>query len=261
VVNVADPRNPVRVGRLELTSEGASGLAIWDTTAYVSYYPLSIISIADPAQPRLLGSIARGAWGVDVRDSVLVLASGGLVWYNVAEPSNPRAIDSISFAANTFAVKFSDTIVYASSRDKLRAVSLANLHEPRMVGQCELPYEGLRLALDTPYVVVACGMAGLAIVESALTGVGERSTPPEQLAGRLRVQPNPTRGQCAAGLGSGFRGRVTVRDALGRLVCTTVVDGVVAGGVPLDLRGLPKGIYFVEVRETCQSARIAVVKY
>jgi hypothetical protein len=70
VFNVARPREPMLVGSCLLTSY-ASDLHVEDTIAFMSGSPLTIVSVGQPANPRILSTWNRGVAGLDVVDTVL----------------------------------------------------------------------------------------------------------------------------------------------------------------------------------------------
>ena len=246
IVNVARPREPVLVGSCNLEDD-AAGMWLQDTLAYVAYYPVSIINVADPADPHLIGEIRQGCSNVVVEDTVAFISSGLLTWYSVADPTSPYAIDSINLGHTARGLAVVDTVVYATSLGNLYAVNVVDLHQPRVVGTGALPYDAKRIAYAEPYLYVACWDAGVCVFETVAVGVAEPKGGVSPCGG-LRIAPNPTAG-CVEILAPGVStGYVMVRDIAGRVLQQEAARVSAEGGVMVDIRGLQAGVYFVEVK-------------
>ena len=243
IVNVARPRQPVLVGSCNLQND-AAGMWLQDTLAYVCSYPSAIINVANPASPVVVGQIWRGAWNIAVRDTVAFLSTGVLLWYNVANPAAPLAIDSINLGRTVDGLAVVDTIAYAGAIDgRLYAVSVADLHQPRVVASAELPNAASRIVFEPPYLYAACYYGGVCVLETASVGIHEPSGGPDAKPS-IAMQPNPTRGRCAVELAGLRRNRIEVRDVSGRVVMDVALQGG-QSRLTLALEKLPTGVYFL----------------
>ena len=260
IVNVARPREPVLVGSCVLPDD-AVGLWVKDTLAYVAYWPLSIVNIADPTAPTIVSQVWRGARNVTVVDTVAFLAAGLLVWYSVADPAAPYLMDSISIGHTVYGMAVADTVVYASTLDRLFAVSVSNLHRPYIIASASLPKTAYRVTYAEPYLYAACSEAGVCVFETVSVGIGEITRPGrDEGAQPLEVIPNPNRGRCilVGKLQSGMT--VAVRDVSGRTVLTKGIGACEERRFVLDVSGLNGGVYFVEVSGDGRTAGAKFVK-
>jgi hypothetical protein len=230
-----------------------------DTLAYVAYYPVSIVNVADPAAPQVIGEIRQGCSNVVVEDTVAFISSGLLSWYSVADPTAPYAIDSINLGHTARGLAVVDTIVYATSLASIYAVNVADLHQPRIVATGALPYDAKRITYAEPYLYVACWDAGVCVFETASVSLAEPRAG-EGLRGMLEAWPNPTSGWTLLTTGRPASGVVTVLDIAGRKVLTMPVRGEHEGRVMLDLRGLQTGVYFAEVESGGEAQRVKLVR-
>lgn len=262
VVNVARPREPELVGSCELPDD-AAGMCLRDTLAYVAYWPISIINVTDPENPRIVSSIWRGATNVFVKETLAYVAGGrGLFTYSVADPRNPYEIDSTGFGSYVFDVVIVDTLAYVGCRDMLRLLSVADPRNPRVIGYHSLPNYAWRLTCDVPYVYAACAGAGICIFETTQVGISEESVIPERSRSRFIAIPNPTAGRVrlVAGNSDWTQLNITVRDVLGCEVKRVRPTDRNGRTVELSLADLPAGLYFLELVSSKQTKVVEVVK-
>ena len=259
VVNIARPRSPTVVGTCNVP-DYSYGMRLRDTLAYVSTYPLTIINVSNPAQPRTIGSIPRGTWSVFVKDSFAYLAAVGLHVWNVRNPVSPQPVDSLTFGHMVYDVAVIDTLACLSCTDGLRLVSVANPHNMRVVAFRSLPYTGGRLVWAEPYVYVAVRDAGICVFEITQTGISEVERSLRMGAG-LTVAPNPVRRWSNLVVQGRAGTLATVYDALGREVLRCRVNGqYIESSTKLDLGGLSPGLYFLRLDLPDRRATVKVVK-
>jgi hypothetical protein len=112
-------------------------LAGRDTFLYLgSGSGVRILSLADSAQPRMLGQIiARSLVSqVVVQDTLLFVACGswGAQIYSVSNPAIPRELGSMDAVISDVCIK--DTFCYAVGGDALRVYNVASASDPRLAG-------------------------------------------------------------------------------------------------------------------------------
>jgi hypothetical protein len=265
VVNVARPRQPVLVGSCVLP--GTPGkLELNGTTAYVATQGVQCVDIADPSNPRIVGSYGSArVSGLVVVDTVVYGAGPytGLIALSVADPAAPRLLDSLWL---TDTLWWSDLVVVGSMAylggEHVWAVDVSDPQDLRRVTGVSWAPPGFieRMVYAEPHIYVACLDAGVCILESTAVGIADcnrwRDAGPA-----LTVTPNPTSGRLdvrIAGLGT-VGGVWTVRDVTGRAVRGgSVVAG--AGRFTVDMSAEPSGVYVIELEVNGKRHRGRIVK-
>jgi hypothetical protein len=164
VFNIADPRNPVRVGAC---ADSGFPICVAGSHVYLAeQHGLNIVDVSDPTSPHRVASIGGDqAISVTVRDSVCFFgtASSGLRIYNVRNPAAPAYIGSLPGIqpADLYLPPTCDTVLYTPV---FHAVNIADLHNPRIIGQTSLP--------GWDYGVTAVPALGHALVADYFCGLG-----------------------------------------------------------------------------------------
>jgi hypothetical protein len=133
-IDVSVPDNP----RFAASRPTATGRACVtrDTLAYLAEdYQLEIFSIANPRNPRLVGScgLPNSTWGMCLKDSLAFVANlTSLQIVSVANPGLPVVI-GVSPVDGVLGVAVSDTIAYAAGYSGLTSVSVANPVAPYVI--------------------------------------------------------------------------------------------------------------------------------
>jgi len=248
VVNVARSRQPVLVGSCNLP-EASYGIALQDSLAYVTTYPFAIVSVANPTQPRIIGSIWKGAFGIAVRDTLVYVAGGDLFTYSVARPTQPYLVDSLYVGDFVSAVAVIDTLAYVGCDQGVRIVNIATPRNPIVIGLATTPYVVWRVVYAAPYAYAVCWNAGVCIFETTQTGITEHGHNAVWTGRRVQVRPTVVSGVIAVGW-TGFGGervRLSVYDVLGRVVASKELNYLSDGTARLSLGQLAPGAYFVEL--------------
>jgi len=230
--------------RLAFVANGVSGL--------------QIVSVAQPDSPAIVGALTppNGACGVAVIDTFAYVASGNLYIVSVASPSSPYLIDSMALPKFGATLAVCDSLLFVGSWDPwswgryTNDVHLFDIGNPTMpvsVGSLLVPNTVDKLAWADPYLYVACGDAGVLIAETAAVGVKE----PERVSGprsELRVTPNPAGEIVRVQFGEPtcINSRLSIYDAAGRQVLVKNIRKEVSS-TELGLAGLRPGLYFVRV--------------
>ncbi len=174
LVGVSDPSNMNVLASESLSADRSyAGLAVSDTTcAVATQSELSILSIRDPRNPVLLGSIPLRAMDADLelRDSLVFAGSERLQIVNIARPESPTILLDTAIQAREIEVR--DTFLYAANAGSpdLAVYSIANPGEVvRLYSSafdCRPP-----LAVSETLLVVgmrpASGIAVLSVAEPA----------------------------------------------------------------------------------------------
>jgi hypothetical protein len=263
IVNVARPREPLLLGTLGLGSNDAWSLALQDSLAYVTSYPLAIVSVADPSHPRAVGNIWRGAFGIAVRDTFVYVAGADLFTYSVAKPAQPYLVDSLHVGDFVSAVAVADTLLYIGCDQGMRVVNVADPSNPIVVGFASAPYPVWKVTYDAPYIYAVCSNAGVCVFETTQTGVAERSQTGTRTRHWLGIRPTVSTDAITiawAGFGCG-QVRLSVYDATGRRVARKQEPGYAFDGeAKLSLGRLAPGAYFIEVKSAQRTEIRKVLK-
>jgi hypothetical protein len=259
IVNVARPREPVLVG----TSAGDGvAIVVQDSFAYTAAGAIRITNVARPDSPFVVSTIGRASRNLQLLDTLLVCAPGPVMWFDVTDPTAPVLVDSIDLGHSVYGLTAVDTIVYASTAGNLLyAISIADLHGPRILSQTTLPYTANRIVYAASRLYLTCWEAGVCIFETASVGV-RHADKPTPLATWLAVRPNPTRSLCEieGRWKSGSSIIVIVRDVAGRAVLELPKRTRPAGRLTLDLSKLEAGVYFLDVKDKEERMSVKLVK-
>ena len=259
VFNVANPRQPVWMGRCDL-STWRGGLTVQDSLVYVAPN-IQIINVARPDQPTLVSSTSCSAWDIAVRDSIAYIAHSreSLKVYSVANPYSPRWLNSTWVPGQARAVTLRDSYAYLGC-DDFRVFDIADPVSPVLTGHYSTPYLVMSLDSDSQYVYGACYLAGVCVFERLPVGITEpRRENERQMLSPVRLSPNPVyrRGQLEFGV-AGKASELNVLDATGRTVMSPVVAAAPGGKEEIDFKSLKPGVYFLR----CRTGRIdALVKF
>ncbi len=248
IINVARPREPVLVGSCNLP--GPSGkMDMQDSLAYVTNTVFSIVNVANPAIPTVVGNYGARIQGVDVAGTTLFGAAPytGLLALDVTDPTHPYALDSLPL---TDTIWWNDVVVFGSRAyvggERVWVVDVSDPRDLRLVPGASWtpPYLVERMEYRAPYIYAACLGAGVCILESTAVGVGDRGPQSATTAAHLRVVPSPARGLVLA-VGLNDKSFVSVFDATGRDVSKRVHSTREPGLVRLNIDRLPRGLYFL----------------
>jgi hypothetical protein len=210
---------------------------------------LQIISVARPDSPAIVGALTppNGACGVAVIDTFAYVASGNLYIASVAEPTSPYLIDSMVLPTFGNTLAASDSLLFVGSWDgDIHLIDIREPVDPVVVGSLGAPRAVNRLAWAAPYLYAACEDAGVLIAETTEVGVQEPRmtvTQPE-----LRALPNPACGVARVLFGRALDtgGRLSLYDATGRRVLVNQINKEVSS-IELRLTALRPGLYFMRV--------------
>jgi hypothetical protein len=253
IVNIARPREPMLVGNC--FGDGVA-IVVRDSFAYTAAGAIRITNIARPDSPFVVSTIGRASRNLQLLDTVLVCAPGPVMWFDVADPTAPAQVDSIDLGHSVYGLTAVDTIVYASTAGNLLyAISIADLHGPRILSQTTLPYTANRIVYAGSRLYLTCWEAGVCIFETASVGLHDADEP-TPLATWLAVRPNPARSQCEVEGRWKSGGSIIVRDVAGRTVLVPSDRSKSAGKLTLDLSKLKAGVYFLDVKD--KEARMSV---
>jgi hypothetical protein len=263
VVNVARPREPVVVGSCTLPFD-SHGLDLEDSLTFVgNTTSLQIVNVARPSNPVVVGTWDTYTTGVDVVDTIAYVAcSFGFAALNVANPNSPYVIDSLDTGIWPWDVVVAGNVAYVGT-DQIQAVDISDPSNLRVVGQWSAPQWVQRLCYTEPFVYAACQDAGVCILDTLEVGIAEERG--DQLGeAATRAVPSVTCGLTSlrAPVFAGARD-VRIYTSTGSLVRRITVARPVAGQrmeIPVDLSGLPDGVYLLTCRVGGSSSSAKVVK-
>ncbi|MHB8080016.1 MAG: LVIVD repeat-containing protein [Candidatus Krumholzibacteriia bacterium] len=139
VLDARDPHNPVEIGGVAL----GSGVERYDVAvrgryAYAGAYgSLGVLSLADPAAPSLVRTLALppgGRLALD-GDLLLRLESDTLRVMDVAQPELPVTLACLGLGERGFDVALADGVAYVGLADGVASVDLAVPSQPALAGR------------------------------------------------------------------------------------------------------------------------------
>jgi hypothetical protein len=235
VVNVARPREPVLVGSCELSGD-VWALDIEDTMAYVTSSVLTIVSIARPDSPRVVGTW-NAMVAVDAEDTIAYTIGSGAVWaVSVARPAQPYVLDTVGIAGWKSAVVVGGAQLFAGGAELYR-IDKRDPRDLRIVGQWTPPHEFRRLLWTPTYIYAPCYEAGVCVLETTHVAIAEtKQTEGDQ----ARKGASVVRGVLfmPEARGEKQEARGELRDISGRKVAELHPGAN-------DVRSLAPGVYFV----------------
>jgi hypothetical protein len=183
ILSVADPANPVEVGRCS-TPVLARGLDVAGDYAYVAESDpalpsLRVISVADPTNPVEVGHCDMPAQASDVAVSggyaYVADNNGGLRVISVADPTQPVEVGHCLTTGQPYHLKVVGDCVYigAPYDGGLRIVSVADPTQPVEVGGYK-PGLARAVAVSSDYAYVGCGDLSFRVIS-----VVDRANPVE----------------------------------------------------------------------------------
>ncbi len=258
IVNVAQPRSPVLVG--SCSGDGVA-VEVRDTFAYTGAGAIRVTNVARPDSPFVVTTISRASPDLSIVDSLLFCNPGPAIWYSLANPAVPVPIDSIDMGHWITGMAAVNRTIYACSGPSyttLYAISIADLHQPRVVAQTELPYCASRIVYAAPYLYVVCWDAGVCIYDTTQTAIAEPKKAPVKAAG-VEVRPSVARGRVMVRADGRRSSGWSVWDAAGRVVMQGPAEPGEASW-PVDLSSFPPGAYWLEVRSDKGLSRTKLVR-
>ena len=119
IIDCNIPREPVELSRLQMLGGGAWDVALRDTLALVSdrEYGLLVVSVADPENPELVGSLElESCQGLDDDGffTYVGMVWDGLVAVDINDPTNPEIVAFYNTPGGVLNVKSDGNIVVAA---------------------------------------------------------------------------------------------------------------------------------------------------
>jgi hypothetical protein len=184
---------PRPVGAID-TPGFAHRVRVQGTFAYVAdgRGGLQVVDVADPASPRIVGSLAMAdALDVDVRGNVAYVAAGpdGLVVADVSDPTRPVTLSTLAggFTAGSpaHAIRVDGTIAYvAGGTGGLHLVDVTDPARPARASRIEIDQGATAIDVFETTAVVGTVLGGLRVLD-----VTNPASP--TLAGAVRVGATP----------------------------------------------------------------------
>ncbi|MBU0741791.1 T9SS type A sorting domain-containing protein [bacterium] len=190
VIDIADPKAPVSMGRVPVVEEDAYGVAIKDGYAYVGSYEFGL-SILDIEPLSITKSIGEGK---EIGDGYVVATNGhyayvgvwwlehdkltpraGLAVYDLADPAYPTQLSRLATPGTHVRdiVSHRDWIYMAAAERGLQIVNVAAPDDPRFLATLYVDGEANGLALDGDLGYLSCGNGELLVVDLTNPGLPE----------------------------------------------------------------------------------------
>lgn len=178
IIDVTDPSNPKPIGNYKKGIGNPEKVYVNSSVAYMinyAYYTgvgwksdLQIIDVADPTNPKLMGSYEMSdEYTADffvATDMAYIINDANLQIVSVANPTSPKLIGN--YEMSDYAVAANSTIhvdselVYVVNADLLRIINVTNPTSPKLTGGYEMP----KYAMD---IYVISGIAYVVDVEGS----------------------------------------------------------------------------------------------
>jgi hypothetical protein len=183
VLDVTDPRAPIRVGRL--TNESADRLAVQGDLVFAAagVAGLTVIDVSDRQAPQVIARLplsdVADVWGRLVcagGDVVFVSTTTyyyvypeqppvpGLAVVDVTDPAQPTIIWSGAVDRHIFAMHLDGDILYVATSKGVEAYDVKEPESPVLIGGLAMPSAGFGLTVRGNHVYLANGGAGLQIL-------------------------------------------------------------------------------------------------
>jgi hypothetical protein len=140
IVNVADPRRPVRLSRIPL-ADGAFDLVWIGRLLYVAADEegFCLADIGDPAHPRVLSRFKKSGGScasVAVKgESVCVGFFGGrVIFLDLSDPAHPQERADIHVGNGISAMAIVDDCLYVGTHEGLKVIDVRNVSDPQVIG-------------------------------------------------------------------------------------------------------------------------------
>ena len=164
-------------------------LLLKDTLAYVSSLPTQIVSVRNPTNPVIIGTIPTYGHGIEIRDSFAFVPAlyDSMVIYNISDPATPVRVARHTFSGGhawNSGIALVDTLLYVGG-DIVHVVDVADPLNPVEVGTWIPPGATRRLCYAAPCLYAASYEAGVCILETVPAGL-EESVP---VAGNFAALP------------------------------------------------------------------------
>jgi hypothetical protein len=199
VYDISDPLNGQQIGALDTVETGAFRVAVRDTLALLTHYRggrLSIITVADPTQPRELAQYGTTCTGADWFDSLgTVVFHGRLALLDLTDPTDPIETGNlpIAWTGSDFALVGQHVItlgrnlsVLDRSGPELERIGSLALPEgfglelsavgPRALAQLRLTYQARLLCFVDLSDPTSPALAALDTVETSRMALAVRDT-------------------------------------------------------------------------------------
>lgn len=172
-IDVSDPLNPVRVGRLNLPY-GTKGVVADGRYAYLPTASgmLLIVDYGDPAHPQLVANVDVPSvnWSIELKDGFVFVSrqENGLNVYDVRDPAHPVfaghcPIDGRSWADGMCVL--GDRLYLTERYGSMHVIRIKTPGAVLPVGRLALPYPIAQIAIAEPYGYVANGSHGLIVID------------------------------------------------------------------------------------------------
>lgn len=276
IFDLIDPMEPALVGSIRA---GTTAVDVQGRYVYLLdyYYGLSVVDIADPSAPCVVGTLDMPNWaeGISVEGDYAYVANGilGLRIIDIRNPAIPRDVGLHDTPGYAVGVTVEGGRVYVADREGgVRCFDVGDPAHPEEIGYYVTTALAEDVAVSGEEIIVGCIDGGLFVLQSHLPG----SAVDNEAAGWPEVSletvcPNPFSRQTEIlfTIPSERWVRLAIQSAEGRSVAR-LIDQMISGGghrvtwSGSDDRGraLPSGSYFyrLEAGDLVRTGRVVRVQ-
>ena len=167
VIDVSNPRNPVKVG--ELLCGGAFGIDVSNNLVYIASVSngMIIADISNPTNPVQVGQYTGGAYRIAISGSIAYVGdfNGGFTILNISDSTNPVLVGAYS-DPRCDAIEIKDNFVYYANADYgLKVVSVSNPSSPHNVYSIAQTGGVNDIAITNNLLFLACWGAGIRVID------------------------------------------------------------------------------------------------
>lgn len=176
VIDILLPSSPLVVGQLD-TPGDAQGLSLVGSIICLADghdSGLCLIDVSDPLSPILTGlaSISEEFVAVAARGGYAYVAAdySGVFIFDISDPAAPFVTNYVQVGTETLGVAVEGTVaflacsLFSADAGAIRAIDVTNPGTPAL-GRCALPGSAQDLVLRGDHAFVACGHAGLQVLD------------------------------------------------------------------------------------------------
>jgi hypothetical protein len=172
VLDMANPANPVFLGRFRPQLRFGTGVAVREQRSYVSFYGLNVFDIRDPAEvtPIARLELPGRSRAVRVRGDYAYLTSdhSGFHIVDISDESSPTVAGSVEMPGSTYGLALRGDWAYlANSEFGLKIIDITDPSTPTLTTSLKTPGNAYDVQIDGEYAYIADGEAGLQVVDIA----------------------------------------------------------------------------------------------
>lgn len=170
IMDMANPADPVFLGRAEPRLRFGTGVAAREIRAYASFYGLHVFDVRDPAEVTVIARLRLPgvSRAVRVRGDYAYMTSdnSGFHIVDISDESSPTVVGSVEMPGSTYGLALKGDYAYlANSEYGLKIIDITNPSSPTLTASLETPDNAYGVQIDGDHAYIADGESGLQVVD------------------------------------------------------------------------------------------------